>query len=586
MNYDPNRLLFWRVCFFTGLLGCSFFAIIPPKLVLAQNPSNSLPSRGADPNRDRFLRPAPTPQPLSPTDPQPVLPTSPTVVPPEPTQPDITIAVRKVEVLGSTVLSPADINSITKQYEGKSVTIGELQRAADAITQLYIDRGYITSRAILTTQSVSDGIVQIQVLEGSVEQIEIQGTRRVKQSYIRRRLQLGITKPLRVDKLEDQLRLLKTDPLFASVEASLRPGTQEGQSILQVRVKEANPVTAGVSFDNYSPPSVGGERFGINLGYRNLTGNADALIGSYQRSFTGGISALDFSYRIPVNPMNGTIQLRAAPSWSKITDNALKNLNIQGNTELYEVSYRQPLLRTSTQELALSLGFSYQNGQTFLFNDFPFAFGTGPDANGSSKTRVIRFGQDYVKRDSQGAWALQSQFNFGVDIFGATVNADPIPDGRFFSWLGQVQRIQQLGSNNVLIVQGDIQLTPNSLLPSQQFVIGGGQSLRGFRQNARSGDNGFRISVEDRIAVVRNASGLPTLQIAPFVDFGKVWNKSDNPNPLPRQNFLAGGGIGLIWQPIPRLFVRLDGAIPFVNLDDRGNNVQDKAFYFNVSYQL
>jgi hemolysin activation/secretion protein len=191
-----------------------------------------------------------------------------------------------------------------------------------------------------------------------------------------------------------------------------------------------------------------------------------------------------------------------------------------------------------------------------------------------------------VKRDPQGAWALRSQLNFGLGILNATINPEPIPDGRFFSWLAQVQRVQRLGNDSLLILQGDLQLTPDTLLPSQQFVIGGGQSIRGFRQNARSGDNGFRISVENRITFLRNEAGSPVAQLAPSIDFGKVWNTSGNPNPEPNQRFLAGAGLGLLWQPYPGLNIRLDYGIPFLRLRDRGNDVQDYGFYFSVGYQL
>jgi hemolysin activation/secretion protein len=199
---------------------------------------------------------------------------------------------------------------------------------------------------------------------------------------------------------------------------------------------------------------------------------------------------------------------------------------------------------------------------------------------------VIKFGQDYVRRDVRGAWSLRSQFSFGTGLLNATSNPDPIPDGHFFSWFGQVQRVQVLSPNNLLIVQADIQLTPDGLLPSQQFVIGGGQSLRGYRQNVRAGDNGVRLSIEDRITLQRNEAGESIFQLAPFFDMGTVWNVSDNPNTLQRQRFLAGVGMGLIWQPIPKLNLRLDYGVPLINLDDRGTNAQDRGFYFNVNYQL
>ena len=136
------------------------------------------------------------------------------------------------------------------------------------------------------------------------------------------------------------------------------------------------------------------------------------------------------------------------------------------------------------------------------------------------------------------------------------------------------------------VIEG--QLTPNSLLPSEQFVIGGGQSVRGFRQNARSGDNGLRFSVEDRIAIARDGRGSPIVQIAPFLDLGTVWNTADNPNnpARPDQEFLIGVGVGVLWQVTPLFNIRLDYAPPLIDLDDRGNNLQDEGFYFSTNLKL
>lgn len=539
-----------------------------------------------DPNRDRLIQPDTAPPP-TPIDEQPVIiePAPPATPPTQPTPEGQTIAVSQIEVLGSTILTEADLQPITQKVEGRSVTLDELRAVADAITQIYLDRGYITSRAILVDQTITNGVVQIRVVEGTVERIDVEGTRRLRPGYVRDRVELGTGTPLRQDKLEDQLRLLKADPLFANIEASLRPGTQLGQSILTVRVTEAPSFFGYAGIDNYSPPSVGSVRAGGLLGYRNLTGFGDQITGSLFATTTGGANVYDFTYSLPLNPMNGTLQLRAAPSNNRITAEEFEALEISGENEIYEVSFRQPLIRSPREEFALSLGLTFQDGQTFIFNGFPFGFGIGPDAEGVSRTRVLKFGQDYVKRDLQGAWALRSQFSLGLGIFDATENDAPIPDGRFFSWLGQFQRVQRLGENNLLIAQFDVQLTPDSLLPSQQFVIGGGQSVRGYRQNARSGDNGFRFSVEDRIVLTRDEAGIPTLQVAPFFDAGLIWNKDDNPNDLPDERFLAAFGLGIIFQPLPQLTIRLDYAPPLINLDDRGNNAQDNGFYFSVIYQ-
>jgi hypothetical protein len=47
---------------------------------------------------------------------------------------------------------------------------------------------------------------------------------------------------------------------------------------------------------------------------------------------------------------------------------------------------------------------------------------------------------------------------------------------------------------------------------------------------------------------------------------------------------MIGGGLSAVIEPIQRLIVKLDLGIPFVNLTDRGNNLQETGFYFSVNY--
>lgn len=320
-----------------------------------------------NPNLERFPQPLPTLQPLPPKQEQPTLPVPPPT--PTPEQPNITIPITKIAVVGSTILTQEQITTITQPFEGRSITLKELQTVADSITQLYLNRGYLTSRAIITEQTITDGIVKIQVIEGSLEKIEIKGTQRLNPGYVRSRVNLAVGKPLRADKIEEQLQLLQQDSLFTSVEALLTPGTNIGQSILTVRVKEANTISGNIGVDNYSSAAVGTPRFGGVISDRNLSGLGDEFSASYYRSITGGSNSFDFSYRLPVNAMNGILQLRYSPSDSKVTQPPFSELNITGDNQLYEISYRQPLVRTPREEFALSLGLTLQNGRnTYIFD--------------------------------------------------------------------------------------------------------------------------------------------------------------------------------------------------------------------------
>jgi hemolysin activation/secretion protein len=510
---------------------------------------------------------------------------------PKPKDTKITQAktIQRIKLIGNTVLSPETLAPILQSLEDKAISPEQVEIVAEAITQLYISKGYVTSLAQfdpLDPKSVVNGVAQIKVIEGQIERVDILGLVHTNPDYVRSRLDLGMSKPFNANRMEDHLRLLRVNPLFRKITSSLRPSTSDDKSILIVQIEEENQFGGSVSFDNYSPVSVGSERLGAGLTYRNLTGFGDLLSASYYRSTTGGSNLFDFSYTIPVNPMNGTVAIRYSPNNYRITDPTFAAFNIRGGNSLYDIVYRQPLIRMPREEFALSLSFAYQTGQTFLFENRGFPFGIGPDADGVSTTSVFRFGQDYMLRDTDGVWSLRSQFNLGTGLFNATY-FETTPTASFFSWLGQAQRVQVLGDDALLIASLDSQLSMNPLFASQQFVIGGGQSLRGFRQNVRSGDNGFLLNLETRLTTIRDQQTKRSiLQLAPFIGLGSVWNNSNNPISQPPQNFLAGGGLGVIVEPIERLIIRIDAAIPFMNLQDRGNNLQDLALHFSTGYQF
>ena len=112
---------------------------------------------------------------------------------------------------------------------------------------------------------------------------------------------------------------MRSDPNFTDIDASLKLGSKTGSSILSVKVVEANQLGGFASFDNFSAPAVGSERMGAGLNYRNLFGMGDVFSASYYRTTTGGSSQYDFGFSVPINPMNGTVSIRYAPSNYNIT---------------------------------------------------------------------------------------------------------------------------------------------------------------------------------------------------------------------------------------------------------------------------
>lgn len=163
-------------------------------LQTAQTPPLTQPENlQPNPNRDRFLQPQTPSLPAPQTTQTPVIPT-PT---PEPTTNTVPIQVKRIEVIGSTVLSAEQLQKITKPLEGRTVTFNELTNAVEAINKLYLEQGYTSSRAVLEAQTIADGVVKIRAVEGSIERIEVEGTRRLNQNYVRSRVKLGAGTPLK-----------------------------------------------------------------------------------------------------------------------------------------------------------------------------------------------------------------------------------------------------------------------------------------------------------------------------------------------------------------------------------------------------
>ncbi|HEY9907396.1 MAG TPA: POTRA domain-containing protein, partial [Thermosynechococcaceae cyanobacterium] len=228
------------------------------------------------------LPPRPTPPPVQPPLPPPdVLLPSPTPgTPSEPEAPETApqrLTVDRFNVTGSTVFSAADLAKVTAPYTKRPISLAELFQARSAVTQLYVDRGYITSGAYIPPQKLQDGVVEIRVVEGELEDIRITGTRRLNPNYVRSRLALGAQKPLNRVRLLEALQLLQINPLISTVSAELSTGSRPGTSLLEVRVAEAKTFDAQIAFDNSRSPSVGTFRRQVQLSEGNLLGLGDGL---------------------------------------------------------------------------------------------------------------------------------------------------------------------------------------------------------------------------------------------------------------------------------------------------------------------
>jgi hemolysin activation/secretion protein len=484
--------------------------------------------------------------------------------------------VKDIQVTGSTVLQP-EISELVQNSKLKyrTATFADLICLRSRIAALYLQNGYVTSGAFLVNnQDLSHGIVEIQVVEGQLEDIQITGLSHLSENYVRSRLKRGATTPLNQKSLETALQLLILNPIIATVNAELTAGKRAGSNVLLLDIREADAFNTTLALDNYRAPSIGEIQGSVNLTHNNLLGFGDRLSGQYD--FTQGLDLYNFSYTIPWNSYDGTLGFSYDNGDSEIIEEQFRDFDIQSETETISFNLSQPLQRSPNQEFTFSFGLDLSRRRTFLQGE-PFAFPLGGQ-DGQSNTTVLKFAQDWVNRNTKSVLAARSQFNIGIDAFDATIN-NTEPDGRFFAWQGQFQWVQQLSARNLMVARIGGQFTPNQLLSLEQFSLGGVNTVRGYQENQLITDSGILGSIEFRIPLTKDPN---TLQLTPFFDFGTGWN---NEEPESDPATLASLGLGLNCSIASQLNLNLDYGIPLIAVDNEGNSIQENGVHFSLSYQ-
>ncbi|MCI0407000.1 MAG: ShlB/FhaC/HecB family hemolysin secretion/activation protein [Acidobacteria bacterium] len=494
------------------------------------------------------------------------------------------VFVREIRVTGSTVFSTEELAEVTAPYVNRELTAEDLEAVRLALTLLYVNKGYVNSGAILPDQTVTEGVIRFQIIEGEITSIEVQGNQWFRASYLQKRLLLGAGPPLNVNALQQQIQLLLEDPRIQRLTAEVKPGLKPGEAVLSVVVEERTPYRLWLDFNNYQSPSVGAERGIINLEHQNLTGNGDIL--TLQYGISDGVNPLlDFKYSLPFTARDTTLILQYRKNTSTVIEEPFTDLDIDSKSDIYTLTLRQPVYRTLNSEFALELTGELLSQKTFLLGE-PFSLSPGAQ-QGKSDDTAVRTAQEWVYRTQNQVLAARSRFSVGIDAFDATINPAGVPDGQFFAWLGQFQWVRRLGIlDTQLIFRSDLQLAADRLLALEQIAVGGRYTVRGYRENTLVRDNAFLASLEARLPLVRNARWADFLELAPFVDYGRAWN-TDLPTPDPKD--ISSVGVGLRWgltisSPVPlRTYFEVYWGHPFRDVRTSGD-LQDEGFHFQFIF--
>jgi len=488
------------------------------------------------------------------------------------------VVVREFRVEGSSVFPPEELAALAQPWTGRPITSEELLRVRDAITQRYVERGYLTSGAVIPDQSIEAGIVRVQIVEGSLASIEVRGTQRFRPGYFRTRLRRAGRAPLNVLRLEAQLERFQRDPRVRRVLARLEPGEHRGESVLILQVEENRFYGLALGFSNENSPSVGSYTGSFEPVLWNLSGWGDEWRGDVE--IADGLTEADAAVSLPLPPFDTLLELHFQYSRDQVVEDPFDVLDIENESFTYGFTVQQPLLRSEVQTLDVGVTGEYRTSDTQLLGEcFAFVPGT---SECKVEVSVVRLFADWVIATRRDVVAARSMLSIGVHALGSTQLPGSLPDSQYLAWLAQLQWAHRLPSRllgSELLFRLDSQLADDPLVGIEKFAVGGMRTVRGYRENQLVRDNGVVASVELRVPLWRDRRERPVVQIAPFLDWGRSWNERESSD----AQTLWSAGVGLRVSPWPWLRGAFYWGHAFDHFPDAGGDLQDDGIHFELT---
>src|SRR5258705_4240025 len=217
----------------------------------------------------------PRPQPAKPAPQAPAAPL-PLAVPQDPPVPQ-RFEFQRSLVEGNPLLRQSELDRILTPFSGKNRDFGDIQRALEALQDVYTSRGYNAVRVSIPEQDIRAGEVRLRVVEARIRRVRVQGNRFFDEKNVRAGL------PSLKDGASPNTRAIGQDAQLVNenpakqVSVALQAADDPGQVDATVRVTDEKPSRISVFADNTGTPKTGNLRTGVGYQNANLFNGDDVV---------------------------------------------------------------------------------------------------------------------------------------------------------------------------------------------------------------------------------------------------------------------------------------------------------------------
>lgn len=450
------------------------------------------------------------------------------------------------DVQGAALIPSGVMTAITRKYTGACLNLEQINTLLADISNWYLDRGYVTTRAYLPPQDLTTGTLQIVVVEGRTEDIRFGPD-----TDERYRLETAFPglegKRLNIRDLEqglDQLNRLPSN----NAKLKLEPGAKTGETMVLIENPQDKRLRLTITDDNTGARSTGVRQRTVEVEADDLFGVNDMWSLSYKPSLTNfddyGTKTISGSLSVPY----GYWTFGYSESWftyASTIQATTASYRSRGISRQRELTAERVVARDQDSKTSLEGALTLKETRNFI-----------ADALLDSQSRKLSIAGLTARHSTKiwdGALNVSAVYEQGLRSFGAkkdhqVASGEARAQFRKLSSNITYSRALQVQDQNLsssVALSG--QWAPGTLFSSERFSIGGLSSVRGFKDNSVSGEVGGYARTElswtapsTDLEYVNKAIG----RLSPYLALDGGWVQAD-PAETGEGAVLAGWAVGL-----------------------------------------
>lgn len=408
--------------------------------------------------------------------------------------------IKRIELKGADSLSQAERQRLIAPYQGQCLGVTQLNELLKAITNHYLDKGLVTTRAYLPQQDLSKGDLQILVIEGKLEKLRSEAgsdlsARELAMTFPGKEGEVVNLREL--EQMVDQLNRLPSK----QARLELTPGQQVGGSDVVVNNTELKPWRASLSRNNDGQRSTGEQQWNAGLEWDSPLGLADQLtlrgghdaISDHQKTSRNGVLA----YNLPLgwwtfSYLYSESEYRARGQGDGFT------VKQDGDSQNHQFRAERVVHRDALSKTALNVGLAHVRTNNYV-EDSKLALS-------SNRITEAQFGINHGRRVGSAFVNLDLGVQQGIGALDAQGRHHPgpgEPDARYRKYTGTLSYLHpfQLGGEQLTFTSlATGQRSEDPLFSPQRLSLGGSSSVRGYKDQFLAGDSGGYWRNELRLA--------------------------------------------------------------------------------------